>query len=92
MRKAVIDWSGDRPPENGFVQHGRSENFERPEWNQLLLEVDGGTATFSVNGHVVNQVLSVMDKSGNPIDSGAIALQAEHAEVFYRNIVIEQLP
>jgi hypothetical protein len=77
---------------NGFVQHGRSENFELPEWNQLLLEVDGGTATFSVNGHVVNQVLSVMDKSGSPINSGAIALQAEHAEVFYRNIVIEQLP
>jgi len=77
---------------NGFVQHGRSENFEVPDWNQLLLEVDGGTATFSVNGHVVNQVLSVMDKTGSPVASGAIALQAEHAEVYYRNIELQELP
>jgi hypothetical protein len=77
---------------NGFVQHGRSESFELPEWNQLLLEVDGGTATFSVNGHVVNQVLSVTDKNGSPVTSGAIALQAEHAEVFYRNIQLQELP
>jgi hypothetical protein len=77
---------------NGFVQHGRSENFEVADWNQLLLEVDGGTATFSVNGHIVNQVLSVMDKTGSPVASGAIALQAEHAEVYYRNIELQELP
>jgi hypothetical protein len=77
---------------DGFVQHGRSENFELPAWNQLLLEVRGGTATFSVNGHVVNEVLSVMDRTGKPVVSGPIALQAEHAEIFYRNIVLEELP
>jgi hypothetical protein len=77
---------------DGFVQHGRSENFELPGWNQLLLEVRGGSATFSVNGHVVNQVLSIMDRTGKPVMSGPIALQAEHAEIFYRNIVLEELP
>lgn len=77
---------------DGFVQHSRSENFELPGWNQLLLEVNGGTATFSVNGHVVNRVLSIMDRTGKPVVSGPIALQAEHAEIFYRNIVIEELP
>jgi hypothetical protein len=77
---------------DGFVQHGRSENFELPGWNQLLLEVRGGSATFSVNGQVVNQVLSTMDRTGKPVESGPIALQAEHAEVFYRNIVLEELP
>jgi hypothetical protein len=51
-----------------------------------------GGVTFSVDDHVVNQVLSVTDKAGGPINSGAIALPAEHAEVFYRNIPIEQLP
>ena len=76
----------------GFVQHGRSENFELPEWNQLRLVVDGGAATYWVNGHLVNQVLSVLDKTGNPVTAGPIALQAEHAEVFYRNVVIEEQP
>jgi hypothetical protein len=77
---------------NGFVQHGRSENFELPEWNLLLLDVAGGSATYSVNGHIVNQVLSVTDKAGSAVTSGPIALQAEHAEVFYRSMVIEELP
>jgi hypothetical protein len=54
--------------------------------------VDGGKATYWVNGKIVNQVLSVMDKNGAPIVSGPIALQAEHAEVFYRDIVLRELP
>ncbi|HYO97707.1 MAG TPA: DUF1080 domain-containing protein [Polyangiaceae bacterium] len=76
----------------GFVQHIRSANREVPEWNSLLLEVNGGTAVFNVNGQVVNRVLSVMDRDGNPIISGPIAFQAEHAETFYRNIRIQVLP
>jgi hypothetical protein len=77
----------------GFVQHGRSANFEiANDWNALLLEVNGGTAVYSVNGHVVNRVLSVMDKSGTPITSGPIAWQAEQAEVYYRNLRIQVLP
>lgn len=77
---------------SGFVQHIRSTNREVPEWNSLLLEVNGGTAVFNVNGQVVNRVLSVMDRDGNPISSGPIAFQAEHAETFYRNIRIQVLP
>ncbi len=80
---------------NGFVQHGRSANFELPDWNSLELQVDGGTALYLVNGHVVNAVRSIADKSGSvgmPITSGPIALQSEHAEVFYRNIRIQVLP
>ena len=78
---------------NGFVQHGRSANFEiANDWNSLLLQVDGGSAVYSVNGHIVNRVLSVMDKNGNPVTSGPIAWQAEQAEVFYRNLRIQVLP
>lgn len=77
---------------NGFVQHGRSINAELPGWNALSLKVDGGAAQYFVNGTLVNRVLSVMDKTGKAISSGPIAFQAEHAEVFYRNIRIQVLP
>jgi hypothetical protein len=76
---------------NGYVQHSRSQNFERPDWNSNELQVDGGAAVYLVNGHVVNKVLSVTDKSGKAVTSGPIALQAEHAETYYRNIRIQVL-
>ncbi len=88
----------------GFVQHLRSANWESmgtgagastgvgTDWNSCLLQVDGGTAVYTVNGHVVNRVLKVMDKSGNPITSGKVAWQAESAEVYYRNLRIQVLP
>jgi 3-keto-disaccharide hydrolase len=89
---------------NGLVQHMRSADWETPgvgpgaatgegsDWNSCLLQVDGGTAVYTVNGHVVNRVLEVMDKNGNPITSGFIAWQAEQAEVYYRNLRIQVLP
>ena len=76
----------------GFVQHARSVNFEVAGWNDILLEVEAGAATYSVNGHVVNRVLKVMDKQGKAVTSGPLAFQAEHAEVFYRNIAILEQP
>jgi hypothetical protein len=76
----------------GFVQHARSANFEVAGWNDILLEVEAGAATYTVNGHVVNRVVKVMDKQGKAVTSGPVALQAEHAEVFYRNVSILELP
>jgi hypothetical protein len=78
---------------NGFVQHGRSENFEvAGDWTSCSMEVKDGTAVYSVNGHIVNRVLSVMDATGKPVSSGPIAWQAEQAEVYYRHLRIEVLP
>jgi Domain of Unknown Function (DUF1080) len=78
---------------NGFVQHGRSANFEvAGDWTPCQLEVNAGTAVYTVNGHIVNRVLSVMDAKGQPVSSGPIAWQAEQAEVFYRHLRIEVLP
>lgn len=77
---------------DGFVQHSRSANDEIDGWNSVELQVTGGAAVYIVNGHVVNKILSVNDRSGAtgvPVTAGPIALQAEHAEVFYRNIRIE---
>jgi hypothetical protein len=77
---------------NGFVQHARSANYEVPgDWTPCLLEVDADKAVYSVHGHVVNRVLSVMDANGQPVSSGPIAWQAEQAEVFYRHLSIEVL-
>lgn len=83
----------------GYVQHHRSANWEMgadaggtgagTDWNSNLLQVDTGVAVYTVNGHIVNQVLAVMDKNGNPVTSGPVAWQAESAEVFYRNLRIQ---
>lgn len=89
---------------NGLIQHLRSANFETPgvgtgaatgvgsDWNTCLLHVDGGTAIYTVNGHVVNRISAVLDKTGKPVTSGPIAWQAEQAEVFYRNLRLQVLP
>ncbi len=84
----------------GFVQHHRSANYELmasdagnngygTDWNSCLLQVDNGAATYTVNGHVVNQVLAVMDKTGAPVTAGPVGWQAESSEVFYRNMRIQ---
>ncbi|HEX2876672.1 MAG TPA: DUF1080 domain-containing protein [Polyangiaceae bacterium] len=86
--QVTIDGSG------GNARHARLANvdFELPDWNQILLEVNGGTATYTVNGKLANKVLAVTSTAGQAVTSGPLALQAEHAEVFYRNIRIQELP
>jgi hypothetical protein len=59
------------------------------DWNSSLLQVDTGAAVYTVNGHIVNQVLGVTDTSGNAVTSGPVAWQAESAEVYYRNLRIQ---
>jgi hypothetical protein len=88
----------------GLTQVMRSGNFEMPgvgpnastgvgsDWNTCLLQVNAGVATYTVNGHIVNRTLEVMDSSGTPVTSGPMAWQAEQAEVYYRNLRIQVLP
>jgi hypothetical protein len=88
----------------GLAQHMRSGDFETPgvgpnaatgegsDWNSCLLQADNGAATYTVNGHIVNQTTAVMDSSGKPVTSGYIAWQGEQAEVYYRNLRIQVLP
>lgn len=70
---------------------------EKPhgEWNELEIEVDGGKkATFKLNGEVVF-VIHEMTRMANgkrvPLEKGHIGLQAEWAELMYRNIRIKEL-
>jgi hypothetical protein len=94
-------------PEDGGVPVtvGHDGKFERtrhsrvneyPGWNTLQVIVRGDHATHIVNG-VTNmrvQDLKSWDPASNAwvkLDHGKIALQAESAEVFYRNIRIRPL-
>jgi len=66
------------------------------DWNILELTVHGSNdAEYKVNGTVVNRVFSMECNEGGtwkPLDHGPIALQAEFAEVYFRNIRIKELP
>jgi hypothetical protein len=61
------------------------------DWNTVEVIVKGNTSTHIVNGKVVNRTISVMTKDGKPVTEGKIALQAEAAEMWYRNIEIKEL-
>jgi hypothetical protein len=90
---------------NALVQHHRSADWEMmtlpdggistdgagTDWNSCLLQVNGGAAVYTVNGHIVNQTLSVLDNTGKAVTSGPVAWQAEQAEVYYRNLQIQVL-
>lgn len=76
------------------VRHGRVNEF--PGWNTLEVIVQGDRAMHIVNG-VPNMRVGDM-KAWNPdtvnwvkVDKGRIALQAEAAELYYRNIRIRPL-
>ena len=72
--------------------------IEKPkgEWNEIELRVNGSEkATFILNGQVVLETFDFhfTDESGKkvPLKKGHIGLQAEWAELMYRNIRIKDL-
>jgi 3-keto-disaccharide hydrolase len=78
----------------GRVRHGALN--ELPEWNTVEVIVRGDTATHIVNGFINMRVTDL--KRWDPakaawvrLDRGKIALQAESAEIYYRNIRIRPL-
>src|SRR5690606_37817747 len=72
------------------------EHLDNEEsWNVLELTVRGSeSAEYSVNGTVVNALFDFeCNVSGNwePLASGPIALQAEWAELYFRDVKIKLL-
>jgi hypothetical protein len=56
------------------------------EWNTIEITVDGAAeAIYTVNGVEVNRVFN-MTHDGQPLSEGFISVQAEFAELFYRDI------
>lgn len=86
---------------NGGLYTGRELwtqlGAEKPkgEWNQMEIRVLGDKkATFILNGEVVLEIMNMKKKEGEklvPLASGHIGLQAEFAELLYRNIQIKEL-
>ncbi len=78
----------------GRIRHGALN--ELPEWNRLEIVVRGDSATYIVNGFVNMRVTGMKrwdtgSSSWVRLDHGKIALQAEWAEVIYRDIKIRPL-
>lgn len=72
---------------------------EKPhgEWNEMEIHVHGAEkATFILNGEVTLELTDMKqlseDGTSTPLDRGHIGLQAEWAELMYRNIRIKELP
>ncbi|HEX8302375.1 MAG TPA: DUF1080 domain-containing protein [Sphingomonas sp.] len=76
------------------IRHGALN--ELPEWNTLEIVVRGDTATYIVNGFVNMRATGFKrwDAASSTwvrLDHGKIALQAEFAEIYYRNIRLRPL-
>nr|WP_299344121.1 DUF1080 domain-containing protein [Allomuricauda sp.] len=81
-----------------FSRFHRGYDWERPhgQWNHLEIVVKGKDAKYSLNGYVVNEALDMKywdEETGQmePLTEGKILLQAEGAEIYYRNIFLELL-
>ena len=90
---------------DGKMKKGRSVKTwlgtEKPkgEWNQMEIHVHGSKkATFMLNGEVVLETFKFEQHGKNgekepvPLKEGRIGLQAEWAELMYRNLMIKELP
>lgn len=85
------------------LKNGRScptnLGVEKPmgEWNEIEIRVHGAKkATYLLNGEVVFELENFTQKNADgkkvPLDKGHLGLQAEWAEILYRNIRIKELP
>jgi hypothetical protein len=62
------------------------KDLPKGEWNVVEIIVNGADeAIYMVNGTEVNRVLN-MEYNDQPLTEGLVSVQAEYAEVFYRNI------
>ncbi|WP_276166169.1 3-keto-disaccharide hydrolase [Zobellia alginiliquefaciens] len=75
-----------------YIEGDKYANHEVEGWNKVRVEVRGSeSAKFFENGHLVNELKDFLDSEGNPLEKGNIALQAEGAEIIYRNIKIQEI-
>lgn len=75
-----------------FIGTNRLDAEELPGWNSIRVEVQGGAGKFFLNGKLVNAFERAFEKDGTPLTRGRIALQAEGAELTYRNVRVRRLP
>jgi hypothetical protein len=81
---------------DGFARFTRAYSWEKPGWNKVDVIVNGDHAIYKVNGNIVNEAIDMKrwnaDKGEwEPRTNGQILLQAEGAEIFYRNISLTKI-
>ncbi len=81
-------------PNDRYHSFSRNWYWEQPGWNKVSLDVRGSGAIFKVNGKIVNEVFDLKryhkdSEEWKPLTKGKILLQAEGAEIFYRNIYLK---
>ena len=70
----------------GFYTASEQAEVAHGMWNIVEVIVNGADeAKYMVNGKQVNAVYN-MKRDGQPLTEGRISVQAEYAELFYRNI------
>jgi hypothetical protein len=70
------------------VPHYTDVHAEHPlgEWNECEITVNGAeSAVYVLNGIEVHRLYN-FTYNGQPLDRGFVSVQAEWAEIFYRNI------
>ena len=73
----------------------RNPMNEHDGWNTVEVIVRGNNAIHIINGktnNIANNISQKIKGEWVPLDKGRITLQAEGAEVFYRNVEIRSLP
>ena len=73
------------------VQRATDVPEDASGWNDVELIVSGDEAVQVVDGQVTSRVTGIRAPDGSALRSGRIALQAEGAEVTYRNIDLRPL-
>jgi len=83
---AFVDGIKTEPKDYASVMKIRDGERAHGEWNKVEIISKNGKFNFLVNGILVNEGEYVS------LNSGRILLQSEGAEVFYRDIKIEEYP
>jgi hypothetical protein len=79
-----------------YNRFARSYYWEKEGWNKVVLVVKGDNAKFYINDHFVNEAIAMKKWDANlnawiPLTKGKILLQAEGSEVFYKNVLMQEI-
>lgn len=82
----VVDGVTTKPAD--YTRSVKKKDAEKPngEWNLVEVIAEGGHCRHIVNGVLVNEGFDAS------LSEGKILLQSEGAELFYRNVVVKELP
>ena len=104
MASSKVDGNGNNyDPKGTLITKGEGSDYsrisrhyswEKQGWNAIRLEVKGDQAQFFVNEKLVNEAIDMKKwdtekEAWVPLTRGKIMIQAEGAELFYRNIRVK---